>query len=147
MLYEGKNVMQLDTTTEFGARVERRLREEAIAWLTTVRGDSTPQPSPIWFLWDGATFLIYSQPDTQKLRNIAEHPTVALNLNSDASGGDIVIITGEAAIVDDEPPANQAAAYLEKYSSRIIDIGMTADRFAQSYSVAIRVTPKRLRGF
>src|SRR3954447_920587 len=139
--------MDLDTTTEFGARVARRLQHEPIAWLTTVRGDDTPQPSPIWFLWDGETILIYSQPDKQKLRNIAEHPVVALNLNSDPSGGDIVIITGEAAIVDDEPPADKVPAYLEKYHDRIADIGMTPETFAQGYSVAVRVTPKRVRGF
>jgi len=32
----------LDTTTEAGARAERRLREEEIAWLTTVRRAGQP---------------------------------------------------------------------------------------------------------
>ena len=51
-----------DTTTDFGRRVERRLRDEYLVWLTTVRADGLPQPSPVWFLWDGETVLIYSQP-------------------------------------------------------------------------------------
>ena len=34
--------MQIDTTTDFGKRVERRLREETMIWLTTVRRDGTP---------------------------------------------------------------------------------------------------------
>ncbi len=33
-----------------GARAERRLREEEIAWLTTVRSDAQPQSVPVWFL-------------------------------------------------------------------------------------------------
>lgn len=73
--------MQIDTTTDFGKRVERRLREERIAWLTTVRRDGTPQPLPVWFLWDGDTILIYSQPNQQKLRNIRHNPKVSLNLD------------------------------------------------------------------
>ena len=40
----------LDTTTEAGGRAGRRLREEAISWLTTVRADSQPQSVPVWFL-------------------------------------------------------------------------------------------------
>ena len=44
----------LDTTT--GA--DRRLREEEVAWLTTVRSSGQPQSVPIWFLWDGETFPV-----------------------------------------------------------------------------------------
>ena len=139
--------MRLDTTTEFGARVERRLHEDKIAWLTTVRAGGQPQPSPVWFLWDGQTFLVYSQPKKQKLRNIAANPKVALHLNSDDEGDDIVIVNGEAQIVDDAPPANEVAAYLQKYRDRIAGIGMTPDSFAQTYGVAIRITPTGLRGF
>jgi PPOX class probable F420-dependent enzyme len=76
----------LDTTTEAGKRAERRLREEEIAWLTTVRADGQPQSVPVWFLWDRNTFLIYSQPNRQKLRNIGRNPRVNLNLNSNAQG-------------------------------------------------------------
>jgi hypothetical protein len=47
----------IDTNTEFGQRVARRLAEERIAWLTTIDSNGAPQPRPIWFLWDGATFL------------------------------------------------------------------------------------------
>ena len=67
--------MELDTTTEFGAHVARRLRDELIGWLVTVSPRGRPQPSAIWFLWDGASsLLIYSQPDAPKLRNIAANP-------------------------------------------------------------------------
>ena len=41
-----------DPGTEFGARVARRLHEDAIAWLTLTDQAGTPQPAPVWFLWD-----------------------------------------------------------------------------------------------
>jgi len=73
----------LDTTTGSGARADGRLRREEVAWLTTVRPDGQPQSVPVWFLWDGASFLIYSRQGRQKLKNIARNPRVDLNLNSD----------------------------------------------------------------
>ena len=138
--------MLIDTTTEFGARVERRLREEPVIWLTTVRDDLLPQPSPVWFLWDGESFLIYSQPNTPKLRNIARRPSVALNLEGDSLGDNIVVISGEARIDADAPPAHQVPAYAEKYRPGIARIGMTPEQFSQAYSVPVRVRPTAVRG-
>jgi PPOX class probable F420-dependent enzyme len=137
----------IDLTSEFGRRVARRLREEQVIWLTTVGGDNTPQPRPVWFFWDGETFLIYSQPNARKLRHIARNPKVALNLDSDGQGGDIVVFTGEAHIAEDAPPANESVEYAEKYQEGIADLGMSPEGFAHDYSVAVRVTPVNLRGF
>jgi len=133
----------LDTTTEAGGRAERRLREEEIAWLTTVRSDGQPQSVPVWFFWDGEKFLVYSQLGRQKLRNIERNPRVDLNLNSNAQGGDVVRVEGTAEIVEDAPPATDVPEYVEKYRDAIARIGFDPDGFARAYSVAIRVTPTR----
>jgi PPOX class probable F420-dependent enzyme len=138
--------LTLDTTTEFGARVARRLREELIAWLVTVGPDQTPQPVPVWFLWDGHSFLVYSQPRTAKLRNLERSTRVALHLDGDGRGGDIVVLTGEARVVTDVQPANEIPAYVEKYREGMRRIGMTPETFARAYSVALRVTPTRVQG-
>ena len=138
--------MQIDTGSEFGARVVRRLAEDTIGWLTTVSADGTPQPSPIWFLWDGETVLIYSQPDTPKLRHIAANPHVSLNLDGNGRGGDIVILTGEAQVDDVAPSSDVLPAYQDKYAPGIRQLGMTAESFAQAYNVPIRFRPTKLRG-
>jgi PPOX class probable F420-dependent enzyme len=137
----------IDLTGDFGTHVARRLDKEEIIWLTTVRADGTPQPNPVWFLWTEQTLLIYSEPNKPKLRNIDRNPKVALNFNSTETGGDVVVITGEAHIDQAAPPANQVAAYLEKYRQAITRIGMDPDSFAQSYSIPLYVTPTGLRGF
>ena len=131
----------LDTTTEAGARADRRLQEEEVAWLTTVRPDGQPQSVPVWFLWDGETFLIYSQPGQQK--NIGRNPRVGLNLNSNVHGGEVVRVEATAEIVEDIPPATEVGEYLEKYRVAIARIGYDPDGFARAYSVPIRVTPER----
>lgn len=124
--------------------VERRLRGELIVWLTTVRADGQPQPVPVWFLWDDGQFLIFSQPRTQKLRNIRVNPKVSLHFNSDARGNEVVRFDGVAEIVPDGQPATAFPAMIEKYREGIRSLGMTPESFAQSYSVQIRVRPTRL---
>jgi PPOX class probable F420-dependent enzyme len=139
--------MEIDTSTEYGARVARRLEEDEVVWLTTVSPNETPQPSPVWFLWDGETIRVFSQPGTPKLRNIARNSRVSLNLNADAFGGDVIIITGEARIEEGGPPAIAVPDYIAKYEESIARIGMTPEAFAQAYSTPIHIAPRSLRGF
>jgi PPOX class probable F420-dependent enzyme len=139
-------MFKLDPGSEFGARVARRLAEERIIWLTTVRSDGRPQPVPVWFLWEDAAFLIYSQPDTPKLRNIARNPTVSLHFDGDGRGGDIMVFSGNARVDTEAPPADRVAAYAQKYGRGFERIGVTAEQFASIYSVPLLVEPNALRG-
>jgi PPOX class probable F420-dependent enzyme len=133
----------LDTTTEAGARADERLREEIMIWLTTVRSDGQPQSVPVWFLWDGETFLIYSQPGRQKLKNIGGNARVGLHLNANDRGGEVVRAEGTAEVVQDVPPADEVGAYVEKYRESIARVGFDPGGFARAYSVALRVRPDR----
>ena len=112
-----------------------------------MRADGTPQPTPVWFYWDGTTLLMYSQPNTQKVRNIQRHPRVAINFNSDADGDNVVVLEGDAAVVADAPPADQVDAYLAKYRQGLANLNMTPEQFAGDYSTALRMTPTKIRGF
>ncbi len=140
--------MPFDRSTDYGQRVVKRLEEESVIWLTTVTPAGQPLPVPVWFLWDGdAEVLIYSRPNTPKLRNIANHPKVALNFDSDGSGGNIVQFDGEAHEDTEASLATGVDAFIDKYREGIDRIGMTPDSFATTYSAAIRVRLKKLRGY
>lgn len=141
-----KEKSMLDTSTEFGKRAERRLKSEPVIWLTTVRKDNVPQPVPVWFLWEGESILIFTQPGTQKIRNLENISKASLHLDSDGRGSDIVVLEGEAQLLDRDLSATQVDAYIEKYKESIKSLGMTPEGFAQSYSVPIRFTPTRIRG-
>ena len=123
--------------------VERRLREEKILWLTTVRADGQPQPVPVWYLWGTEGFLIYSRPNAQKLRNIRSNPRVGLNLNCDERGGSVVRAEGTAEIVEDAAPASEIPEYVQKYREDMRRLGYEPAGFALDYAVAVRVTPRR----
>ncbi|HLC04128.1 MAG TPA: TIGR03667 family PPOX class F420-dependent oxidoreductase [Anaerolineales bacterium] len=136
----------IDMTSDFGRHVDRRLSDEAVIWLTTVGEDTGPHPRLVWFLWDGRTFLIYSQPDTWKVRHLSSRPRVALHLNSDEAGEDVTVFLGQAELIEGGPAAEDHEGYLGKYGERIAGLGMSPAEFAGEYSLAIRVTPSELRG-
>jgi PPOX class probable F420-dependent enzyme len=124
---------------------EERLGTELIAWLTTAGSDGQPQSTPVWFLWDGHTLLVYSRPKSRKLRNIAANAHVSLHLEGDRTGGENVIFEGEASLPTNAPPADRVPEYMEKYRGQIDEYGWTPASFAADYSVALRIEPKRVR--
>lgn len=127
-------------------RVEARLRHDLIAWLTSVRPDGQPVSVPVWFvLCEDGTILLYSQPGKAKLRNIAANPKVSFALDGTDTGRNIVRIEGDIRPDNDQPPPNQQPAYLAKYAERMAAVFGTSERFAELYSVALTITPTRLR--
>lgn len=137
----------IDLTTNFGKHASRRLLKEEIIWLTTTDRRGSPQPRPVWFLWDGETILIFSQPGAHKVSHIRRNKRVALNLDSADSGEDIVVIVGDATIPTSPVPEDVMNKYLEKYSEGLERINFTMEQFKRDYNLAIRITPIVLRGY
>jgi PPOX class probable F420-dependent enzyme len=137
-----------DTSTAFGAHAASRLERDFLAWLTTVDGRGTPQPSLIWFLWNGTEVLVYSRPGKPKVTNIARNPRVAVNLESDGNGGDVLVVNGRAHVDPGGPSPAEHAAFEAKYLERIKAIGMAAYAdFTDAFSVTIRISVDKVRGF
>ena len=137
----------IDESTAFGARAARHLREDPVVWLTTVTPSGAPSPNPVWFGWDGAaTLRLYSLPDAARVAHLRANPRVSLNFAGDGRGGDIVVLSGTAALAPERPPADQDAEYLAKYAEHIHRIGLTPDGFAARYSLPVLITLHRLRG-
>ena len=137
-------VPQIDRTAEKGAHAVRRLESSRVIWMTTVDHDGVPQASPVWFLWDGAEFLVYSL-DSPRVRNIDQHQQVSLNLDGNGLGGDIVVIEGVARVDESAPSAADNEAYLRKYGPVLDERGWTPAWFAGRYSVPVRITATKYR--
>jgi len=137
----------LDPSQEAHTHADRRLRSEQVAWLTTVRSDGQPQSTPVWFLWDGETFLLYSQPGAQKVRNVTANPKVSLHLGDDGAGDDVVTLEGTATVEPGTPRADRVEEYLAKYQTAIEALGYEPGPFARTYSMAIRVRPTCVRAW
>jgi PPOX class probable F420-dependent enzyme len=122
--------------------VQSRLKKELVIWFATAGKDGRPQAVPVWFLWDGDSFLIYSQPGI-KVRHVRENPNVALHLNTDEVGDVVIRASGTAKIVRTEPPADKVPAYVRKYREQIKGFGWTPKIFAEKYPYAIRIRGPR----
>ncbi len=137
--------MLLDPSNPKHQRPLERLRTDVVAWLTTVRSDGQPQSSPVWFLWDGEDFVVYSLPRSPKVPNVRANPLVSFHLEGDGEGGDIVTFDATARVDDDRPPPHEVPEYVEKYHELIERLGYSDEEFGREYSSAIVVTPTRVR--
>jgi PPOX class probable F420-dependent enzyme len=131
---------------DFPADVQRRLDTDHVVWLTTVTDSGAPSPNPVWFVQDGQDIVVFSAPDTHKVRNIEARPTVTLNFNSDPHGGDIVVLTGRAVATPSVRPSTNAA-YLAKYAAAIRDeLQTTVEEIDGTYHTEVRIRPTKVRG-
>ena len=130
---------------ELPNEAQRRISQDKVAWLTTITDRGGPAPNPVWFVPDGEDLVVFSTPHARKVRNIEQRPTVTLHFNSDPDGGDVVVITGEAAITRGQRPS-AVGAYLDKYETSITGpLGMTVDEIDRTYDTEIRIRPTRVR--
>jgi PPOX class probable F420-dependent enzyme len=133
--------------SQFGQHVRERLQTETVVWFTTVGADGTPQPNPVWFLWQENGFLIYNRAEANRLAHIVPRPEVSLNFDGDGQGGDIVVFTGRAVRLDDEPLPHELPAYVEKYGDAMARISGSRENFGAAFPVAVRVDVTRVRGY
>ena len=120
---------------------DSRLKKEIVIWLVTASRAGRPMSVPVWFLWDGKSFLVYSV-DGLKVRNIQANPQVELHLNSDEVGADLVRVSGEATIRQ-SPRADKVPAYIRKYRGQLKGMDMTPEDFSKQYRNRILI--RRLR--
>jgi PPOX class probable F420-dependent enzyme len=139
----------IDLTSKFGRLVKRHLNNEYFIWLTTVGSDVSPQPRPVWFIWEKDSFLIFSEPKSHKIRHLKKYANVSLHFNTKDEKGEqeVIVFVGTARMDRDAPPAHKVSAYLKKYRKGIAGLGMTPEEFSRQYSVAIRVKPASIRGW
>lgn len=137
-----------DPSSDFGRRARARLRDEQVVWFTTIGADGTPQPNPVWFVWDEpATVLVYNRADANRLTHIANRPRVALHFGGNGRGGDVVVVAGRAELAAQLSPPHEHVAYLAKYRDAMTRVSGSPERFSTDYPVAVTVQIERIRGF
>ena len=125
------------------ARADQRLRTDLMMWLSTVRPDGRPHLVPVWFLWDGTSILILSKDD-QKMRNLRANPRVMLAVDDTKGGGDVVMLEGEAALVDRESVTSMLPTYADKYAENLAQFQWTIESMGREYDQTILITPSKL---
>jgi len=137
-------VIEIDESTDFGARVAAHLRDDIVVWLTSVSPKGAPLPTPVWFHWDGASGVrVQSLATARRAEHLRANPHVSLNFAGNGDGGDIVVLSGRATVVLAAPLLD---GYAAKYDAEIPRIGETAASFAAKYSTGLDIELGRLWG-
>jgi PPOX class probable F420-dependent enzyme len=124
-----------------------RIKNDEVAWLTTVSSQGAPSTSLVWFfLENDESILVYSRDPAIRLRNIASNSQVSLALNSDARGNDSIVVLGSAVIDKSIPSADENLSYVAKYRATLDDYGWTPKWFADNYPTPIRIQIASVQG-
>jgi PPOX class probable F420-dependent enzyme len=134
----------LDLNNPKHAHADERLRSDIIIWIGTVRPDGRPHFVPVWFLWDEGTVLVFSKPD-QKVRNLQKNSNVVLALDDTKGGNDVILIEGEAALLEQGSVTTTHPDYAAKYGQELTEMGWTPESMSKEYNMPIRITPTKIR--
>lgn len=107
------------TETRLTETARRRLRDDPIAWVCTLRPDGTPHLTPTWFFYDAEVWWICVTEASAKARHLAGDQRVAIHLES---GDTPVVAEGIARIHrqhDFAAPIRRA--FFDKYDGWDID--------------------------
>ena len=139
----------LDPTNPHDAKIRARLEQAEYAFLITTRPDGRPHSVPICFLYENDSILVFSLPNSVKVRNIQQNPNVCLAVESFGFGDYFsIVIEGNAELVDEPTNWLQYPAYDAKYaplSQRMFGSDHVPDEYAAQFSQAIRITPTKIR--
>ena len=124
---------------EFTQEVASRLESDRYGWLTTVAKSGQPVPKLVWFYFDGKDVIVYSMPNAAKVRHIASHPRVSLNLDSNGNGGGVIVVGGEATVDATGVDGRDDKPFWAKYKADAERFGLTEDFAAYSTRLTIRV--------
>lgn len=112
-------------SVELTSEVTDRLSTDHYGWLTTVAKSGQPVPRLIWFFFDGAALFVYTMPSSAKVAHIRRDARVSLNLDSDGTGGGVIVVGGEATIDAEGVDCRDDAPYWAKYGPAADQFGLT----------------------
>jgi PPOX class probable F420-dependent enzyme len=143
----GDALFAFDPANDVHARALARLRSEQIAWIGTTGRDGYPHAVPVWFLWRDGRALMFSEPNTAKVRNLRADGRVVLHLEAGADHEQLTVLRGTATL-SPQPTAEWLDSvgdeYAQKYRGGLAGLKLTLPEMAARYSVVIEITPLQL---
>lgn len=104
--------------------LSQRMEKAHNYWVGTTRPDGRPHSMPVWGVWVDESLYFGTEPDTCKARNLTNNPAMLIHLES---GGEVVILEGEAQVAEDPSVlARVDDAYEAKYKMRAVSQNKSA---------------------
>jgi PPOX class probable F420-dependent enzyme len=126
---------------------EAALRDDPVAWLSSVQADGRPHLVPVWFHWDGEQIVAFSKPHARKVDNLRDQPRVMLAVGTPGPDFEVELIEATAELPDQPASAIMPAGFGAKYRELLRRAGLSVQRFAEVYSQPIVLRPTRFLGY
>lgn len=110
----------------------KRLEDEKIVWISTVKPDGSPHLTPVWFIWEDGFIFICIQWESVKARNILKNSAVAAALEN---GTTPIILEGVGVPVEKPWSDLVKRAFSSKY-----DWDIETD---QDYQCLVKIRPHK----
>ena len=129
-------------TAEQKEKLTEFCQRPLLAVLATVYRQGAPQALPVWYEFDGESFIVTSAKERVKVKNILRDNRVTLCIIDTSIQGRGFIIRGTAEVTEDgaqEATRRLAVRYLGEERGRERGAAM-----ANEQRVVIKITPERL---
>jgi PPOX class probable F420-dependent enzyme len=137
----------LDLTTQRGKTIDEWLRSDPIIWLSTVGPTGRPHTVPVWFGWDGDSILIFSEPETRKIRDLRGNAAVSLALETRDEGEEVIFFEGDAELTAESSAELMTEEYAKKYVHLFSRINSSPEKMAAQYSQPIRIRNPKVKAW
>lgn len=116
------------------------LDSKALANLSTINKDGSPQVTPVWFDWDGSHVRINSARGRLKDRNMRRDPRVALALTDPENPFHYLEIRGKVVEITEQG----ADAHIDALTKKYMGIDTYPGRQPSETRVTYRIEPLKL---
>ena len=117
------------------SHMDARLREAMVYWVATSGPGGVPRVRPVDGLWHEGVLYIGGSPETRWARDLEANPLVAVHLDD---GSDVVIIEGEAELLEHGVGPELAVALADLSNAKYPAYGMTPESYTGPGPFAIR---------
>lgn len=123
--------------------IAQALEHQDVIWLSSTCPDGRPHVVPLWFIWDGGTFTVFSKPRAQKVHNVRSEPRVMVAVGEPGRDFDVELVEAIAELLPVQARQLRLDAFACKYGDRLADDGISWTRYAEVYAQPIRIRPLR----
>ncbi len=109
-----------------------------LARLAYIGLDGRPRVVPIWFMYDGESFVMVTGPKADKVRALAKNGAVALTIDGNTPPYSVLLIDGDAAVEVTEGMAAEYPAIVQRY------LGAGAEAYLAPMRTRVK-TQRRIR--
>ncbi len=129
--------------------IQAFLQRPIIADMATVRSDGSPHVAPVWYLWNGETVKVMSEPTAVKVRNIRHDPRVSLSIATNREPYEYAIVKGTAALSEIGAPEVRELLWEISIHYRGQEAGerYAEQTFKEISFVILTVTPEKISGW